>query len=126
MLSNLPINQNLVSRKDSTSSTKQYFDQYFNSPVSIDQGMAIAVKAFFEKRGFSQDSSETLAIVLLTQAVKDNINAQQIVDTLTGLDDLEISGLVAEILNYNRLKTSSLGIYLGYSPADEIQRNIIA
>jgi hypothetical protein len=39
---------------------------------------------------------------------------------------VEISALVGEILNYNRFKTSSLGITRPPTPAEEIQRNIIA
>lgn len=126
MLSNLPFDQSNAIGRDSAASTKKYFDQYFNTPLTIDNSVTVSIKAFFEKRGFSTNSAETIAIILSTQAVKDNLNPQQIIDTLAGLDNLEISGLVAEILNYNRFKTSSLGVYLGYSPADEIQRNIIA
>ena len=81
---------------------------------------------FFEKRGFSASSAESIALVILTQAKKDNFNPQKIIDSLSGLTSLEISGLVAEILNYNRFKTSSLGIYIAPTAADEIQRNILA
>jgi hypothetical protein len=49
----------------------------------------------------------------------------QIMDTLTGLSNVEISGLVAEILNYNRFKTSSLGVSQLYAPADDVVRNIL-
>lgn len=123
MYSNLPIQQ---STSDSSNATKKYFDQYFNTPVDIDNNFTVSITSFFEKRGFSASSAESISLVILTQAKKDNLNPQQIVDSLTGLTNVEISGLVAEILNYNRFKSSSLGIYIEPSAADEIQRNILA
>jgi hypothetical protein len=50
----------------------------------------------------------------------------QILDTLKGLDSVEISALVAEILNYNRFKTSYLGYALAFTPRIEVSRNIVA
>jgi hypothetical protein len=46
-------------------------------------------------------------------------------DSLSGLSDVELSGLVSEILNYNRFKSSTLGIYIAPTASDEIQRNIL-
>jgi hypothetical protein len=48
----------------------------------------------------------------------------QILDTLRGLDNVQLSGLVSEILNYNRFKSSSLGYADKPQPHPEIQRNI--
>ena len=48
----------------------------------------------------------------------------QILDTLKGLDNVQLSGLVSEILNYNRFKSSSLGYADKPQPHPEIQRNI--
>jgi len=123
LYSNLPIRQ---TTQDSADPTRKYFDQYFNAPVDIDNNFTISIVSFFEKRGFSTSSSESIALIILTQAKKDNFNPQKIIDTLSGLNNLEVSGLVAEILNYNRFKTSSLGIYIAPTAADEIQRNILA
>ena len=49
----------------------------------------------------------------------------EILSTLSGLSNVEISSLVGEILNYNRFKTSSLGISQLYAPADSVVRNIL-
>jgi hypothetical protein len=124
MYSNLPTGQAQESL-DNASATKKYFDNYFNSPIELDNQSTEAIKAYFQKRGFSESSSESIALVILTQAKKDNLNANVIIDSLSGLIDVELSGLVAEILNYNRFKTSSLGIYLNPVAADEVQRNIL-
>lgn len=101
------------------------FDQFYQAPIDLNNNELIAMVGFFESRGFGGDSAESTAIIILKQAKKDNYNAMQILNTLTGLSNVEISGLVAEILNYNRFKTSSLGVSQLYSPADEVVRNIL-
>ena len=105
--------------------TVKVFDQYFQAPIDINHNELIAMTGFFETRGFSKESAESTAITIIKQAKKDNYSSMQIMDTLGGLSNVEISGLVAEILNFNRYKTSSLGISELYSPADDVVRNIL-
>lgn len=114
------------SRTESNSDlTVKVFDQYFQAPIDLNNNELIAMTGFFESRGFDKGSAESTALVILKQAKQDNYSSMQIMDTLTGLSNVEISGLVAEILNYNRFKTSSLGISQLYSPADDVVRNIL-
>jgi hypothetical protein len=47
--------------------------------------------------------------VLLQQAKIDELNVQQLLDTLKGVTDVQLSLIVAQILNFNREKTSVLG-----------------
>jgi hypothetical protein len=101
------------------------FDQYYQAPIDLNNNELIAMTGFFESRGFGKDAAESTAITILKQAKKDNYSPMQIMDTLSGLSNVEISGLVAEILNYNRFKTSSLGVSQIYSPADDVVRNIL-
>jgi hypothetical protein len=61
----------------------------------------------------------------MMQAKKDGYNPLKILDTLKGLNDLELSALVSEILNYNRFKTSSLGTARPFFANDIVSRNII-
>jgi hypothetical protein len=119
---------NIPSEKQSSSadSTIKFFDDFYQVPVEINGTALTAMTGFFESKGFEKNSAESVAIIILTQAKRDNLNAFQILDTLGGLDTLELSALVGEILNYNRFKTSSLGITSPPRPADEIQRNILA
>ena len=83
------------------------------------------MQAFFEKRGFGKASAEFTSSIIISQATLDGYNPIALLDTLKSLSDEGISGIVAEILNNNRFKTSALGIYFGFSSPDEIQRNII-
>ena len=47
--------------------------------------------------------------MLLQQAKLDEVNVFQLLDTLKGLNELQLSAVVAEVLNYNRQKNSTLG-----------------
>jgi hypothetical protein len=47
--------------------------------------------------------------VLLQQAKLDNVNVFDLLDTLKGLTEVQLSAVVTEVLNYNRQKTSTLG-----------------
>lgn len=109
----------------SSDATVKVFNQYFQAPVDLNNNELIAMTGFFQKRGFGAVAAESTALTVLTQAKKDGYNAMQIMDTLTGLTNVEISGLVAEILNYNRFKTSLIGVSQKYTPSDEVLRNVL-
>lgn len=106
--------------------TVQVFDQYYQAPVALNNSELTMMTGFFESRGFDKVAAESTALVILQQAKKDGFNAMQVMDTLKGISPVEISSLVAEILNYNRFKTSSLGTSQNIAPADDIVRNILA
>jgi hypothetical protein len=81
---------------------------------------------FLETRGFANESAETIAITILEQAKKDVYNGMEIIETVKGLNQAQLSALVAEILNYNRYKSSSIGIVQGTRLVPNISRNILA
>lgn len=118
--SNIPY-VNLSSRD----STVESFDSYYSTPVEIDPTVLAAMTGYFTSRGFGKTSAENISAVIITQAKQDNYNPMQILDTLKGLDSVELSGLVSEILNYNRFKTSSLGYAQEIKTNLEIKRNIV-
>lgn len=121
--SNLPPNSSAASSSDNT---VKFFDQYYVQPLDVDNNSLLLMQAFFEKRGFGKASAEFTSSIIISQATLDGYNPIALLDTLKGLSDAEISGIVAEILNNNRFKSSALGIYFGFSSPDEIQRNIVA
>lgn len=118
--SNLPTSKNTDS-----STTIQAFDNYFSQPLELNAAVLDAMTGFFTSRGFEPVSAESIAVVLMKQSKKDGYNPMQLLDTLKGLDTVDISALVSEILNYNRFKTSFLGYALKFNPLDEVARNII-
>ena len=112
--------------KAETNSTVQAFDNYQSQLVEISSTVLAAMKGYFVNRGFGDVAAESIAITIITQSKQDGYNPMQILDTLRGLTNVELSGLVSEILNYNRFKTSSLGYAQKFNPNPQVQRNIIA
>ena len=104
----------------------KFFDNYFSKELSFPSNQVDAVVTFFTKRGFDKTSAISVATTLLQQAKIDNVKIFQLLDTLTGLNEIQLSSIVTEVLNYNRPKTSTLGFKRTES-ADKIEkRNIVA
>jgi hypothetical protein len=98
----------------------------FNSqPIEFNSTVLAAMKSYFVNRNFGEVAAESIAITIMTQSKQDGYNPMQILDTLKGLDSVQLSALVSEILNYNRFKTSSLGYAQTFKPNAEVQRNVI-
>jgi hypothetical protein len=116
--SNLPVDS--VKEK-----TVQAFDAYYSLPLEINASVLAAMKGYFTHRSFGEVAAESIAITIIRQAKSDGYNPMQILDTLKGLDDVQLSGLVSEILNYNRFKTSNLGYAHTADIHPEISRIII-
>jgi hypothetical protein len=104
MSTNLPVTQN-----DSTADVKQFFDKYFVQQVSFPSNQIDAVVGFFLKNGFDTQSARSTGIVLLNQARADKVDVFQLIDTLKTLTDVQLSQVVAQVLNAYREKTSLLG-----------------
>lgn len=111
---------------DSANGTKLFFDNYGNQPLEFSANEVAASIAFFESRGFARDAAEITAQVLLKQAKLDAIPVFKILDTLKILDGVQISALVAEILNNNRSSTSTLGYRVPTVDKQNQTRNILA
>jgi len=103
--SNLPQTQD----SDSSQAVKLFFNNYFNQTITYPASEIDAVIGFFKKRGFDDLASNSTSIVLLQQAKLDEVNVFQLLDTLKGLTELQLSAVVTEVLNYNRQKNSTLG-----------------
>jgi hypothetical protein len=117
---------NLPATKSTADATVQAFDNYYAQPLELNASTLVAMTGFFTSRGFNNVSAESVAVIIMKQAKKDGYNPMQILDTLKGIDNVEISALVSEILNYNRVKTSFLGYAREFTPHFEVKRTIIA
>jgi len=111
---------------DSALATVQMFNQYGSPVVALDAATIDAAVGFFTSRGFDKNSAESIAYIIMKQAKLDGYKPFQIIDTLGGLDNVQISALVTELLNYNRYKSSSLGMAQTFIPVATVQRNILA
>ena len=124
LYNNIP--QSDIQRKTSSDGTTKFFDSFYQIPIEINNTTLIAIKGFFETRGYGSVAAESVAIIITVQAKKDKLNPFEILDTLKGFTDVQISSIVGEILNYNRFKTSSLGVDYAVTPTQEPRRNILA
>ena len=103
--SNLP----RQSATGSGQAVRDFFDRYYNAKIEYPANEVDAVFQYFTKRGFESESAASVTTVLMQQAKIDGVKIFKLLDTLEGLTEVQLSALVAEILNYNRTKTSTLG-----------------
>ena len=109
---------------DSNQFVKEFFDRYYTKSLEFPANEVDAVVAFFKKRGFEDTSANSVATVLLQQAKIDGVKVFKLLDTLDGLEEVKLSSLVTEILNYSRTKTSTLGYRVGQTTNLIEARNI--
>ena len=112
-------------KQDSASLTVQNIDNYYSTNLPMPAGAFDALKGFFENNGFGTVASETIAHVIFYQAEIDGYNPLQVIDNITALNGTELSALVTEILNFNRFKTSVLGMSVSYATTDDVKREIL-
>lgn len=123
MYNNLPKKSSAGSSSDQTISQ---FENYNDKPVELNQNTLTAMIGFLVNRGFSKESSETISLTILTQAKRENYNPMALIETMKKLNDNEMSAIIAEVLNFNRFKTSMLGSVQNIAPVDNVRRNIAA
>lgn len=122
MATNLPASSNT----DSSETTKYFFDQYGEIPLTFPSNDVESAVSFFKGKGFGEEAAISTALVILKQARIDGISVFAVLDTLTGLTQLELSSVVAEILNNDRRPISVLGYRARNITKDEIERNVFA
>ena len=114
-----------TSPKSSDQNVTEFFDNYFNEKLAFPTNEVDAVIGFFEKRGFEKNSAISTATILLNQAKLDGVKIFELLDTLKGLDNIQLSSVVTEVLNYNRLRTSTLGFKLAANNDTVEKRNVV-
>jgi hypothetical protein len=121
MASNLPS----VQFTDSSSEVKQFYDNFFNHEITFPSNQIDATVGFFLKREFDLESARATSIVLLNQARIDNVNVFELIDSLKTLTDIQLSQIVAQVLNASREKTSLLGYRIASIENTYETRNIL-
>ena len=121
MATNLPKEQS----NDSAGEVKEFFNSYLTQSISYPSNQVDAVIGYFENRGFEKASAIAVGTAILQQAKIDNVNVFELIDTLKGLNDLQISNVVANILNYSREKISTLGFKVESNYEKFEKRNIV-
>jgi len=111
--------------KTNDQNVTEFFDNYFTEKLSFSTNEVDAVIGFFQKRAFDESSSISTATILLNQAKLDGVKIFELLDTLKGLDNVQLSSVVTEVLNYNRLRTSTLGFKLAANNDTVEKRNVV-
>jgi len=111
--------------KYSDRDVRLFFDRYFTKPLTISSNDLDSVVGYFESKGFEKAAATSVSVVLLEQAKLDNVKVFKLLETLKGLDDIQLSVVVAEVLNYNRQKSSIIGFKRDVQPNKIESRNII-
>lgn len=104
---------------------RNFFDKFFVNQLSFPANDIDATVSFFTKRGFNLDSARSTAIVVLNQARTDGVNVFSLLNSLKSLTDVQLSQVVAQILNSYREKVSLLGYRI--TPIENVydSRNIL-
>ena len=118
---NLPIKQD----KSSADKTKRYFNTYYQKQLAYPSNEVDAVIGFLESKGFDKSAAQSTGAVLMQQAKLDNIKVFELLDTLSGLEKLQLSFAVATIVNLNRQKVSTSGFRVENSEVPLEARNIM-
>ncbi len=111
--------------QEQSDEVREFFDKFFLHQITFPSNQIDAVLGFFLKRGFDDLSARSTAISLLNQARLENINVFQLLDSLKGLTDVQLSQVVTEVLNLYRDKRSSLGYKIEAVEETTESRNIV-
>ena len=111
--------------EDSAAGTKLYFGTYGEAALEFNANDVAYTQSFFESKGFDGDAATTVSMTLLRQAKIDGTPVGQIIDTLRSFNGAQLSQVVSEILNNNRVPTSILGYRTADIKPNQI-RNIAA
>ena len=120
MSSNLPQSTTL----DSAENVKIFFNAYGSKRQSFLTNEIDATVGFFVSRGFDQTAATAVGGIILESAKIEGVKVFELLDTLKGLDSVQLSAVVAEILNFNRPRTSTLGVKQEQISNPLITRNI--
>jgi len=118
----MPIVNNLPTNPDDV---KMFFDKFFEHEITFPSNQIDAVVGFFLKNDFDLDSARSTSIILLNQARLDNVNVLTLIDSLKKLSSIQLSQVVAQILNSYREKTSLLGYRVAPIADNYDSRNIL-
>jgi hypothetical protein len=125
----MPVNyNNLPPLIDSQSQNKfiKAVDAYSETPIELDSATFDAITGFFTNKNFNKIAAQSIAVIIISQCKRDNLNPMKVLDTMQGIETADLSLVLTEILNFNRYNSS----FIGYSSAAPVQsqevfRNII-
>jgi|TARA_B110000503_G_C7064583_1_gene378181 hypothetical protein len=104
---------------------KRYFNTYYQKQTAYPSNEVDAVIGFLESKGFGTSAAQSTGAVLLQQAKTDGVKVFELLDTLKGLEKLQLSYAVASVINFNREKISTMGFRVVNTTNAVESRNIM-
>ena len=121
-MSSLPLKK---VEKRSDEDVRLFFDRYYTKQINLTDNDLTSVVGFFESKGFDKSSAIAVGVVLLSQAKQENVKIFQLLDTLRNYETVQLSAIVADVLNFNRARSSKIGFKKTSNISKVEQRNII-
>lgn len=110
---------------DNANKTKAFFDNYGKNAINFASNEVDAVVSFFEGKGFETQAARSTGIVILTQAKSEGKPVFELLEELKAFDKLQLTELVAAVLNSNRNKVSKLGYKQTATTQTFNERNVV-
>tara|TARA_A200000159_G_scaffold162714_1_gene187220 strand:- start:893 stop:1273 length:381 start_codon:yes stop_codon:yes gene_type:complete len=110
---------------DSQSQTKKIFNTFYAKQLAYPSNEVDAVIGFLENKGFDKEAAKSTGAILLQQAKIDGLKVFELLDTLGGLNKLQLSFTVAQVINFNRQRISSLGFRVDNTTTPVEARNLV-
>lgn len=121
IFNNLPIQKAV----DSSTETKNSLNNYYSSNLPLNAAALDAMTGFFESRGFQHVAAQTIAFIMFYQADIDGYDPFEVLDNIKGLEKAKLDELITQILNFNRYKSSLLGMSASYTTTPQVLREIL-
>ena len=102
-----------------------FFNDRFTEKLEFSANDYDSVVNFFQKREFGKPASQALAQVLLSEAKKEGLKIFELIDTIKGLNKLQLNSIILKILNESRHKVSQLGFRTNTRAGSYEERNIL-
>lgn len=117
--------ESTLESNDSASKTKAFFDNYGKKSINFASNEIDAIISFFESKGFEKQAAQSTSIVILQQAKAENKPVFELVEDLKKFDTVQLTDLVAAVLNNNRNKISKLGYKQTSTTQTFNERNVV-
>ena len=105
--SNLPISDQVST--DTAGSNVDYFENLNKVQLAFKASESDAIIAYFKSIGMDDNAAKSVGFIFLKQCKIDKVDAIQLLDSLRKLKGTQLTSVLGEILNLNRVRTSALG-----------------
>ena len=104
----------------------KYFNNFFNTPITISTAKEDAVVSYFEKITDNKDAALALASAVVYTSRVQNLDVMAVLDEFKKLGEDQVNMYISYFLNLSRVGTSLIGVQLAPKTNKYISRTILA